>query len=267
MADKELAVLVVHGMGSQEPGFAKELCDELGERLGDAAERVAWKEVYWQDVLEPRELAYFDRARRAPNELDYTKLRRFVLTALGDAVAYQQVGSRHNTAYRDIHARVEERLAELHEEVGLRTVPLVVVAHSLGAHIMSNYIWDLQHGGGADRSTFERMRSLAGLVTFGCNIPLFGFAYEKVVPIKFPGPRLSPALKRKARWLNFYDPDDVLGYPLKPINAAYRKVVSRDIPINVGGVLSAWNPASHGKYWTDNDLTKPVARFLGTLLA
>ncbi len=60
--------------------------------------------------------------------------------------------------------------------------------------------------------------------------------------------------------------DDILGYPLKPINPAYRRVVSRDITINVGGILSSWNPASHTKYWTDNDFTVPAAEFVGRLL-
>lgn len=66
-----------------------------------------------------------------------------------------------------------------------------------------------------------------------------------------------------AKWLNYYDPDDVLGYPLKPINAEYRKVVSKDIAINTGGILTSWNPMAHNGYWTDNDFTKPVAKYIG----
>jgi len=78
------------------------------------------------------------------------------------------------------------------------------------------------------------METLAGCITFGCNIPFFVFAYAKK--------------------------------DIKPINQAYNKVIDRDIPINVGGILTSWNPMSHQKYWTDNDFTKPVARFIKTLL-
>ncbi|MDH3316822.1 MAG: hypothetical protein OER43_13795 [Gammaproteobacteria bacterium] len=101
------------------------------------------------------------------------------------------------------------------------------------------------------------MRTLAGLITLGCNIPLFTFALKKIVPISLP---------KKATWLNFFDPDDVLGYPLKPLCPEYRRVISRDVAINVGGISSSWNPLSHSGYWSGNDFTKPVARFLGKLI-
>ena len=73
-------------------------------------------------------------------------------------------------------------------------------------------------------------------------------------------------LKNKAKWLNYYDPDDILGYPLKSINEPYDNTVSEDIPINVGGLFSSWNPLSHIEYWTDDDFTKPVSKFIKTFL-
>ena len=85
-------------------------------------------------------------------------------------------------------------------------------------------------------------------------------------PIKFPAPGLPSGLKKKARWLNFYDPDDILGYPLKPINSDYRKVVTKDIAINAGGFFSSWNPLSHNGYWKDNDFTKPVSNLIASFL-
>ena len=110
------------------------------------------------------------------------------------------------------------------------------------------------------------MEKLAGIVTFGCNIPLFTFAYEDVVPIEFPPSTLPQYLKKKAKWMNYYDPDDVLAYPLKAINPAYNAVVKKDIPINVGGIFSSWNPLSHSDYWTDNSFTKPVAKLVSSFL-
>ena len=140
------------------------------------------------------------------------------------------------------------------------------MAHSLGGHIMSNYIWDMQKSTVTTLSSFEKMDLLAGMVTFGCNIPLFTFAYDNVIPIKFPGDALSAESKSKTKWLNYYDPDDILGYPLKAINAAYENIVDEDVPINVGGIFSSWNPSSHTKYWTDNDFTKPVSKFISTFI-
>ena len=81
------------------------------------------------------------------------------------------------------------------------------------------------------------MRHLAGMLTFGCNIPLFTFAHdlEDLKPIKFPGENLTDGEKEVAKWINFYDADDVLGYPLKQIYPDFPYLKDRDI--NVGGLF------------------------------
>ena len=66
--------------------------------------------------------------------------------------------------------------------------------------------------------------------------------------------------------MNFFDADDVLGYPLKPLSPSYGNAVSEDIEINVGGLFTSWNPISHTEYWTDNDFTEPVARLIGDIV-
>jgi len=266
---QDIAVVVIHGMGNQERNFSHPLRDEINDRLGpDLSKQVTWSEIYWADVLAPRQRNYLRRAN-STNDLDLLSLRRFVVEAFGDASAYRKTDDRRDTAYEQIHAKVDAIIEEL-EDADQPRKPLFVMAHSLGGHIMSNYIYDMQKRQSPPRtiSDFRQMRTLAGVITFGCNIPLFTFAYEKddIKPIKFPGSKLSAANKDRARWFNFFDPDDVLGYPLKPINKAYREVVNRDIAINVGGINSSWNPMSHSKYWTDNDFTKPVARILKSFL-
>lgn len=265
----ELAILVIHGMGSQTPDFAEKMIRELNDRVSDLdkdPETIAWKSIYWADILEKRQLKYLRDAKRT-GDLDFIRLRKFLLTALGDASAYQKVDSKENTTYEEIHNRIETEIKDLYSsQLDSTPKPLIVLAHSLGGHIMSNYIWDKQKSNNSSLSPFERMNRLSGIITFGCNIPLFTFAYKKVEPITFPPKKLPQHLKNKSKWLNFYDPDDVLGYPLKPINSEYRKVVTKDIPINVGGILSSWNPLSHNKYWTDNDFTKPVAKFISSFL-
>ncbi len=265
----DVGVLVIHGMGSQKPDFADPIIKELSERISGLkkdAERVAWRSVYWADFLERRQMKYFNDADRSGN-LDFKGLRKFVLTALGDASAYQKVESKENTTYEEIHRRVRAEVENIYKiDMGSKPKPLIVLAHSLGGHIMSNYIWDMQKLKNSGLSPFERMKYLSGIITFGCNIPLFTFAYKNVEPIKFPPTGLPAELKKKAKWFNYYDPDDVLGYPLRSINPGYKSVVTKDIPINVGGIVTSWNPMSHGEYWTDNDLTKPVAKFIAGFL-
>lgn len=62
------------------------------------------------------------------------------------------------------------------------------------------------------------------------------------------------------RWRNFYDEDDPLGWPLRPLGSSYRAAVEDDVAVNAGGSLlghltRAWNPFSHSRYWRDGEIT------------
>ena len=269
----KLAVAIIHGIGSQSPTFADATIEEISRWLIDLGKdptEVAWQPIYWADILGPRQKRYLDRAR-ATNELDFIGLRKFVVEALGDAAAYQFVGGNPSSTYLQIRDRIRDRMHDLYSgPLNAAPVPLVVLGHSLGSHIISSYLWDTQHQSptGADPAAdpFERMEWLAGLITFGSNIPLFTFAYDPVEAIDFPGSAIPHDVAAKARWLNYFDKDDVLGYPLKPTSPSYAAVVDDDIEINVGGFATSATPLSHVGYWTDDDFTKPVARYLAEFL-
>ena len=282
---KRLAVITIHGMGSQERGFSGPLHNELKRLIGPEHVDVVWEEVFWANITDQRQKDYLAAARAY--ELDHIRIRNFVVGALGDAVAYQRVEPadtareykrvREMGTYLKIHERIASVVKKIYEQdLGGQPVPLVVLAHSLGGHIFTNYYWDVRHPGADDYrvrelrgqrlSTFERLDWTTGIVTFGCNIPLFTFALDEVDPIDFPPARLSDRYKKVAQWLNLFDPDDVLGYPLQPINDAYARVVTEDIPIDVGNPFIGWTPVSHTQYWTDNDLTRRIADLLRKIL-
>jgi hypothetical protein len=144
----------------------------------------------------------------------------------------------------------------------------VIVAHSLGSVIASNYVWDAQRDRPAARATyegataFERGATLAGLATCGSPIALFTLALGEVVSIEFPAPGLPPALRAAARWVNFFDADDALAYPLRPLSPSYAAAVSADRAINVGRVTTSWNPASHTAYLDDDSFIEPAAELI-----
>ncbi len=281
----KVAVLVVHGMGDQKADFADEMITKLHHELGVARADIVFRTAWWAPILEPQETQLI-RTLSRDNDLNYKRLRKFVIHAMGDAVAYQEVpaGQHRTNVYEQIHAFLGEELHQLRMAArdGLPAdhpePPLVIVAHSLGCHMISNHVWDLQNGRRdpvAD-NPFERIKTLAGIVTFGCNIPLFSLAYNKFIPIAFPGTGIREVLKsgtteqqisEAARWLNFYDPDDVLAYPLKPLSNQYAKAVTADIAVNVGGILSSWNPASHMEYWTDRAVVKATAQLIAGIHA
>ena len=162
-------------------------------------------------------------------------------------------------------------------------VKIVLIAHSLGCHVISNYIWDAQsieanqgacrYEGfedsppGSDLDKFRRLKNLKFLYFTGCNIPIFlaGIPHGKIKAISSRGKGYS------FKWKNYFDPDDPLGWPLKNISTrnvkgSYKHEVNEDKAVNVGNVLNSCNPLSHNNYWSGNDVLNPLADDIKQLL-
>ncbi len=273
-----VAVAVIHGMGSQGNdrqdldaiSFSSGLYKALRKRMGkDVFENVAWREIFWADILQDRQEKFVKKSLKAKGAR-WLKTRRFVMHSLADAACYRRTRDDENDdIYFQIHERVFKTIARLEELAGEGT-PLIVLAHSLGGHIMSNYIYDMRKGTpeieGASR--FQKMQTMAGFVTFGCNIPVFSFSYqpEKVIPISFPGDAIPENKRLNPWWLNLNDKDDALGMPLSGVSPQYQALEDagqlQDRWIDSGNLLEFWNPASHNGYWKDRDLHKHVQAML-----
>jgi hypothetical protein len=268
-----LAVVSIHGMGSQPNDFAEGLHRELRDRYNGPSTLV-FDSIYWSPVLSGAEDKLWDRLR-GPHDLDFTKLRRFVVNSLGDSIAYQPLRNDADAKVKNIYKLVHEKVGEALERVAAKageTAPLVILAHSLGSVVISNYLWDLWKPSSQEppvkpKTPLERGETLAALVTFGSPIALWSLRYADFgQPIPFPNPKLTTHYpKARAQWVNLFDEDDILGYPLRGINAQYKKVVTEDRAISVGGLFTGWNPAAHTEYWTDDDFTKPVASVLNKI--
>ncbi|MCZ8519920.1 MULTISPECIES: chemotaxis protein [Paenibacillus] len=251
-----IAVLVVHGMGQERNPFAEEMKALLAERYGlqadrpDAASHLCIEPVQWSHVFESREQKLFDQLVAAEN-LRYQGLRRFVIHYLADAIAYQPVETaEHN--YDAVHHTITEALRRLADTCG-PTAPLCVIAHSLGAVIASNYFYDLQYEvrqPEAAASQLERGRTLALFYSMGTTLPLWSLRYRDFNrPISVPSQGLRglhPGVK--GEWVNFYDKDDILGYPLRAIDPAYREAVAEDVEVRISDWLRGWNPLCHSEY-------------------
>ncbi len=62
---------------------------------------------------------------------------------LSDAASYRKTGRRNGGTYSAIHREIDEVVKDLAKDLG-PDAPIVIIAHSLGGHIMSNYIYDQQ---------------------------------------------------------------------------------------------------------------------------
>ena len=279
---KKLGILTIHGMGNQKSNYAQSMIREIHKRVfGRSKTRIesdiVWESAFWADTIQGKQDELWTELSKNPN-MSYTKLRQFVISAFGDAVAYQHVPSKASARddyYTQFHAKINASLKRLRQALGETDKPLVVIAHSLGSVIVSNYIWDAQKSLAPSEFTqtsFERMETLAGMVTFGSTIPLFSLAYNRPENFRFPPDGLSAYFPERShddivhstRWLNFFDADDILGYPINPMGDSYGCV--EDIEINVGGWLTSWNPLSHTAYWTDDDFAIPVANLIKHIL-
>lgn len=285
-----VAVLVVHGVGAQHSDFAAAMIEEITMRCAselrnghgserEIARQIIFRAVHWADVLQPMQETLWRRVSSA-HDLDYVKLRKYMIDFAGDALAYQ-VTPQDREVYDAIHRCLDGELARLAQTIGVcPATPLAIIGHSLGTVIASNYIWDLQHAHHNHQSPtpettpLQRGETLSRVFTLGSPIALWSLRFRRPPfgkPIHVPDPALRhhyPASKYPdlaGQWLNFFDEDDVIAYPLKSLNADYGRMVTADLPINVGGLLSSWNPFSHNGYWTDDDVTVPIARSLAAL--
>ena len=265
----ELAIIAIHGMGDTEEDFDLKLKSELRDRVGDNRWlKIVWEKVYYQGILQENQRRLMHDTMIQGN-IDWIKLRKFVLFGFSDAAAMETRPGEPNSVYLQTQKIILDTLKRALVGLGDAAKPVIIVAQSLGGQVISNYIWDAQHKveagifrHGSDNpiptntkeGKFFRLKTLTHLFTSGCNIPIFiaGLPKQKIKPITVDARGWSIS------WQNYYDPDDALGWPLRPVNEAYRRAVSVEKAINSGGLISSWNPLSHQQYWTDDDFLDPL---------
>jgi hypothetical protein len=272
----KLALLIVHGMGDTAPDFHEELVVPLSLRLQGAWDRVAWRPVYYAPVLQRNERAIFDRMRPL---LRWEGLRELMLFGFSDAASLEHKKELAMSPYWQTQRLIVQQLDELFDELA-GAAPLAIVAQSLGCQVMSNYIWyaqqsrayagiwsaPLEDGVPADspRDRFRRMRSLQLLMTTGCNIPVFVAGHSAIEPID------RSKLGADFRWINQFDPDDVLGWPLAQLSPPYAALVE-DHAVNASGNtllgrVKSLTPYSHTQYWSTEKVLDRIAGGLQELL-
>lgn len=290
----KVALITVHGMGVTPPDYADPLKEKLKNALGALYPELTIRPVYYQDLLQDNEAAVWNRVE-AQGKVHYDDLRKFLLFGFGDAAGLEANKDDIDSVYEMAQQEIARALLDVYKQCG-SDCHVVFVSQSLGCQVLSNFIYDGQKAktggavsagiwrdlahtklvlGGLDKPAmlaampailaFLRAETCMAWVTTGCNIPIFAAAHKNIQPILRPNG--SPTFK----WLNLYDPDDVLGWPLQPLSPGYGELVE-DRAINSGQgavdwILRSWNPLSHTTYWTDNDVVKPLADLLRGLLA
>lgn len=247
---RSFGILAIHGMGRPNQDFAASLEAGLRERLPAEMRAAArFRPVHYSALVQGQQDAVWRRMRG--QGLAYGALRDFLLAYLSDAAVYEARPGAKESVYVRVHAAIQAQLAAFEREEGA-DCPLVVVAHSLGCQVISNYLWDAQSplsiGLWKERplTALEALRTARLLVTTGANIPAFVAGLPEIQAVRAPGPAF--------RWLNLYDRHDPLGWPLRPLSESYAQVVSEDRQVNVG--LLPW---CHTRYWEDRSVLDVIA--------
>ena len=306
---QDVVVIFVHGINVNSQDFYVGMRDRLLAALPKKARECAiFRAAFWADIVRGRQQEYTLYARERSCFSD-TALHKLVIEGLGDAAAYQKTPWRQNSAYYEIQARMRRAIHDVCLGPNDRR-PLVFIGHSLGCHIISSYCWDIHtlKAPGAEQkmaewdqatrrnesdtglnAPFERLETLAGLVTMGSNQPLFTFTFgpQFVHPITrslnpgtldpaFPGAALGEALKARAKWLNYYSRNDPLGYPLKPLNDAYDEEERiSDIHARSEGLWRSLLPErlrpfaalkAHTGYWTNPKVVRGAAKLIEDII-
>jgi pimeloyl-ACP methyl ester carboxylesterase len=251
-----LNVLVVHGMGNQPPSFSRAFEQKLASKVRSwldhlsrtcslskmsSAEPLNFIAGWWAPVMNAALSETGGRIYKT--KMPY--LREFGMSFMGDVVAYQG-----RTVYEEIHRYLD---GALRKGLKIGSGHLTIIAHSLGSVIASDFVYDhtikigktLGDGYGVTFSNFFTLGS--PLVLYAMRSGLQGPFHPSDILDRFDRP--VHVESGTGVWLNLFDDDDIIGYPIKPINRFYRSAVTADLVVEVGDFLTRWNPLSHGHYW------------------
>lgn len=194
-----------------------------------------------------------------------TFLRKLVVNFQGDLIAYLESpgANKYHAVHREIYRAVETCAKQTLSTDATPHNPalLTVVGHSLGAVIASDLLYDTLIG--KTREWPPHLR-LANLMSLGSPLALYKLRYGSD---SFHKPIIMQ--DQNGRWINFYDPQDVIGYPLKTLNDAYDNAVFLDKVINVGQWWNPWHfmrqntPFNHDLYLEDHAVAKIIGRKAG----
>jgi len=295
-------VLLIHGIGDNTKGFSGPLgkmitrvfqtyVDRIFPQffIGSPQERIDIREVVWSDISQGDQDRLWNRLFKSlgsktlswrswvtqptawiPRIQYWAPAREFVIKYLGDPVAY--VESPGINKYKQIHERVLSFINNCAKDASNKGATaqkpalLTVVTHSLGSVIASDLFYDVKKKG---QSWPSEVR-LANFITLGSPLALYALRYgfEKPTATTTLKPFSSPITTDDpdGLWINIFDPQDILGYPLKPLNKAYEAAVFVDKEINAGEWWKFWqwpqqiSPLSHLLYWEDETVAEIIGR-------
>lgn len=278
-------VLIVHGIGWGDKGehYADALQQNIGQEFERALVRLRLRDVDRRETRAKQALrfkaAYWSPITQKPqNELikllhlgGFWLLRPFnlrflvqeqMIGLLGDVISYE--GKVYEAIHECIHAAIEELdAASIQESAGGRAA-LTVIGHSLGSVIASDYLWDHTRMSSEPHFLTGRDLALKNVILMGSPMALYALRNNPNADRQQLAESLSAPVQVNpdgGLWLNCYDPQDPIAFPLKPIHS-YAEAGVIDYKVKAGNWLTGWNSASHVGYWRSAEVATTIGRKL-----
>lgn len=278
MSEKEIALITIHGMGEikkDNQAYYLPLKEGLKKKFKEDWDKIHFEPIQYQPEFQVNQEFVWNKMQQGEGyHLYWNKLREFVLFGFGDAGALEHSRTHNPQLYLDIQLLIKDAFVNCYNALGDTSKPVIVFANSLGCQVISNYFWDSQHKKGlfknhtanSELDEYVKGCTCNRLITTGCNIPLFVAGLDTIECFK--------PLNQNFKWYNYFDGDDILGWPLSTLsskgNGRERQSNSKnpihrfediviDQEINVGKFYTSWNPFSHESYWEDKDVITMVA--------
>lgn len=269
---QKIYVIIVHGIGTPRPGYARPLIQGITSKFNhklqqalktksDQSGNLVIREVIWDEILAvPQEKlaeilkksfkshapvglrALFSYIFSFVTRLVFRLRTTFAAESISDIIGYK-----NKDAYPKIHLCLEKIIDDLAKSghPAQEKNRISIISHSLGTVISSDYIYDRVKKFGH----FHDRLTLANFFTLGSPIALFALQYG-VELFKSPVRVEDPS----GQWINIFDLDDPIAYPLKKLNEAYDRAVSLDAEVNTGGFGT-----SHTRYFINETVQEIIA--------
>lgn len=274
---QDIVLLAVHGMGPTSDNFAEPVFSALRNAMGDAFSGVHTASVFYQPILNENQERLFDAMKK--RELDCHRARKFLLQGLSTGSCLNRNIEEKGGVYQQAQEVLYSALDKLFEIYG--DLPVVLLSHSSGCDLVSNYIWDAQKPGcnhgvwrdggpgnvhkGSKKDLFLRLKTLRHWYTLGANKPLHtaGMSRDQIQSVK------TSTCGYNFRWKNFYHPNDIFAWPLKPLSPSYNQSVYKDLETVTLDQWTesdaAWQLGVHNSYWTSETVVESLLEDIAVL--
>ena len=214
----KVAVIYIHGQGSYKENSYKEMMNNVLDEISYNKSQVEIFPVMYYSEIQGNQDKLLARMSKVPWLL--SGIREKLVSSFGDPSTIYF----NKDQYDYVMSQVKEQFIKAQEHVGING-RIVLLGHSLGSIVASNYLWDANKAG-------IRYSNLKLVITTGS--PLFIFLSGKNVDDIKPIKRQSFGFK----WINFYNSRDILSSEYSSLSPEYNKLVE-DVKVKGGLYLLA----------------------------